>query len=540
MDALPNANRCLPLSIANSYGWELLAPASFSVHWNGGPGTDDIRIHTHGDDPIEGFAQSNFAGGIVTFHTGYIFRTDPGWNLMVTGPLNEPKDGVSPLSGVVETDWLPYPFTMNWQFTRPGIVRFEKDEPFCRILPVVGKAIEDVRPEIHLLESDLELAGQFREWRERRDMFRVNVRSGHQPTIRERWQKYYFKGELADGQGAAVPHHVQKLRLAEPIDLRPKTPAASRAPEPSVNVADLPCSEGMIPVAGGRIWYRTFGAVGDTPLLIVNGGPGLSHDYLDGLAALANERQVVLFDQLGCGRSDRPTDEGLWSVGKLVDDIGQVRRALGLDRVHLLGHSTGALLAVEHALNEPAGVASLTLASPCLSMPRTMSDFDRLRDQFPADFQMIFARAQSDPSINGANHQAAVRTYYRRHFCRLQPWPESLVRAFTGMGGHMNAALWGPRPLACTGTLRTYEIGGRLADLDVPTLFTCGRHDFATPEATGDFQQQVAHAQLAVFEHSSHTPHLEEPGAYLSTLRAFLVESESQSIVAEGVASIGD
>src|SRR5690606_28445603 len=111
------------------------------------------RIECEGDTPWEGFAQSNFSDGILTFNAGYIFRTDPGWHLMVTGPMNHPKDGIVPLSGVVETDWLPFPFTMNWRFTRPGTVRFEKDEPFCRVIPVAAQALETTQPEIHSLES---------------------------------------------------------------------------------------------------------------------------------------------------------------------------------------------------------------------------------------------------------------------------------------------------------------------------------------------------------------------------------------------------
>ncbi len=526
MDALPNANRCLPLSIANAYGWDLLAPTAFSVHWNGGPGTEDLRIVGADGAPLTGFAESNFRGGIVTFHAGYIFRTDPGWNLLVTGPFNQPKDGISPLAGIVETDWLPYPFTMNWQFTRAGVVHFAKDEPFCRIVPVASQALSEIQPEIHPLESDQELADQFRQWRERRDLFRVNVRSGDQPTIREAWQKFYFKAELPNGQAAAAPSHVQKLRLAEPIDLRPAAVAGPTKAE--VEVSTLPRTEGFVPVTGGRVWYRSIGHAGGIPLLVLNGGPGLSHDYLEDLAALGDERPVIFYDQLGCGRSERPADAGLWNFKHLAEDLRQVRQALGLERVHLFGHSTGATLAVEHALAEAKGIESLVLASPCLDMPRWMADGRALREQLPADFQMIYSRAQSEGVLNSANNQAAVRTYYRRHLCRLQPWPNSLVRAFAGLGYGVNSTLWGPNPFECSAALRSYAAGDRLAAISTRTLLTCGAHDFATPAATADAQRRIPHAQLVVFPHSSHMPHLEEPEAYLATLRKFLCEGDSR------------
>lgn len=527
MDTLPNANRCLPLATANAYGWELLSPVSFSLQWTGGPEKSDIRIQCHGENPFATFIESNFAGGIITFNTGYIFRTDPGWHMLATGPLNLPKDGISPLSGVVESDWLPFPFTMNWQFTRPGVIRFEKGEPFCRIVPVVAQALEETTPEIHLLESNQELAGQFREWRERRDLFRVNVHAGDQQTIRQAWQKFYFKGELADGKPAEAPHHVQKLRLPEPIDRRPQLDPVRQSAMPEKPRAPLARVEGFVPVLGGRVWYQALGNAGSTPLLVLNGGPGLPHDYLENLASLADERPIVFYDQLGCGRSERPTDDHFSSVQQMVQDVRKLRESLNLNRVHLFGHATGAALAVEHALAGDSGIASLTLASPCLSMPRWMADGQRLRSQLPEDFQKIFAQAVAEGVINSPTYHAAVRTYHRRHFCRCQPWPNSLVRAFAGIGYGIYGTQWGPSPFACTGALRTYDIGNRLSQIKQQTLFTCGQYDFATPQSTEFFQRQVPHSHLAVFPHSSHTPQLEEPEAYLAAIREFLRRADS-------------
>ena len=527
MDALANAHRCLPLATANAYGWELLSPASFTLEWNGGPEKTDIRIDCHDENPFASFAESNFSAGIITFSTGYIFRTDPGWHMLVTGPLNLPKDGISPLSGVVESDWLPFPFTMNWQFTRPGAVRFEKGEPFCRIVPIVAKALEETTPEIHLLESDMELAGQFREWRERRDLFRVNVRAGDRQTIRQAWQKFYFKGELADGKPAEAPHHVKKLRLPEPIDRRPQPDELRQTAPAEKPRAVLPRSEGFVPVPGSRVWFQTVGNARGVPLLVLNGGPGLPHDYLENLAALADERPIVFYDAVGCGRSEPPTDDHFSSVERMVHDLRKVREALNLKRVHLFGHATGAALAVEHAIEGDSGIASLTLASPCLSMPRWMADGQRLREQLPDDFQKLFAQAVAAGVVNSPTYHAAVRTYHRRHFCRCQPLPSSLVRSFEGIGYGIYGKQWGPSPFDCTGELRTYDISNRLSEIKQQTLFTCGQFDFATPDSTRFFQRQVRHSQLAVFLHSSHTPQLEEPEAYLATIRKFLCRVDS-------------
>jgi hypothetical protein len=223
MDRFPSrhAYRCLPLSMANTHGWEVLSPASFTIYWSGGPNAQDVSFLAHEPFPyLEHFVSSHFTHGIVTFQVGYLFRTEPGWNLLATGPYNDPKDGIAPLTGVIETDWLPYPFTMNWQLTRPGMVQFARDEPFCLIAPVPKNALETVEPEIHALESDRELEAEYRAWREQREDFMTKFRAGDQETFRQAWQRYYFKGEYPHETQKTVQDHRTKVRLADPIDRR--------------------------------------------------------------------------------------------------------------------------------------------------------------------------------------------------------------------------------------------------------------------------------------------------------------------------------
>jgi hypothetical protein len=138
---------------------------------------------------------------------------------MATGPLNRPKDGVTPLSGVIETDWLPYPFTMNWHMTRPGTVTFEEGEPICHVFPVPARKLEEVEPEIVNIEEDPELQDQYKAWREKREQFMVRFRDRDPDTLKQAWQRFYFRGEYPDGEAAPQPH-THKLRLTEPLDLR--------------------------------------------------------------------------------------------------------------------------------------------------------------------------------------------------------------------------------------------------------------------------------------------------------------------------------
>jgi hypothetical protein len=222
MDKFPSrhAYRCLPMAIANTHGWELLSPCAFAIDWTGGPEKSDISFRCLDNYPfLSSFAESAFARGIATFHTGYIFRTDPGWSLMATGPLNNPKAGIAPLSGVVETDWLPYTFTMNWHLTQPGTVTFEKDEPFCLVYPILQKALEETTPEILNLADDLALKKEFEAWHGRRNEFLQRLDTRDPVALKEGWQRFYFKGERPDGGGAA-PSHTIKMRLNAPVDRR--------------------------------------------------------------------------------------------------------------------------------------------------------------------------------------------------------------------------------------------------------------------------------------------------------------------------------
>lgn len=223
MDRIPDhhAYRCLPLNIANSHGWEIASPCAFEVEWDGDPDVHGMAIRAlDGYPDVSTVAVSHFAHGIVTFYLSYLFRTEPEWNLLATGPFNSPKDGISPLTGIIETNWLPYPFTMNWQMTRRGKVRFEKGEPLCVIFPVRVRAVLDTHPEIRNLADEPALEAQALAWQKHRDEFAERVHARDPAALKEAWQRYYFLGKLPDGTNVGGDVHMSKLRLAEPLDRR--------------------------------------------------------------------------------------------------------------------------------------------------------------------------------------------------------------------------------------------------------------------------------------------------------------------------------
>ena len=206
------AYRCLPLNVANAHGWEILCPTSFSAVWNGNKNLGAITIQ-YDDKTAQPCAISHFGHGTLTFHIPCLFRTEAGWDLMAQGPINRPKDGISPLSGIIETDWAPYTFTMNWVFTQPEVdVRFEKGEPFCHIFPVQHGLLTSVEPEIKRLESEPELYRHYQTWNESRLKFNAALQQPGSEAQTQRWQKMYYQGLSPDGTPAAEDH-ITRLRL---------------------------------------------------------------------------------------------------------------------------------------------------------------------------------------------------------------------------------------------------------------------------------------------------------------------------------------
>ncbi len=218
--------RCLPLVMANTTGWEILCPLDFTVVWNGGPGKNDLVVTCDADPgySLEHLVQSHFTHGVLTFHTGYLFRTPPGYAVLASGAPNHVKDGIQPLVGLVETDWLPFPFTMNWLMTRPGMVSFKKGEPFCFIQVIEHKKQDTVQPVIKPLASDPDLEAQFKAWATTRQAFNDSLMARDPEAMKEAWQKFYFKGEApgADGKPVVGEGHVNRRRLKTPKIVRSK------------------------------------------------------------------------------------------------------------------------------------------------------------------------------------------------------------------------------------------------------------------------------------------------------------------------------
>jgi len=209
------AYRCLPLNIGNSHGWEILNTAGFAAYWDGRREPEGVMVipdNPH-DTKYHGVLARGFFGtGTLTFNMSCIFRTDPGIDLYVTGPVNRPKDGIIPLTGIVETDWAPYTFTMNWLFTKErNFVRFEKDEPFCHIFPVTRGSIEATQPIMRPIEDNPALLEAYKTWSDSRDTFNKELKIPEPQAYKVGCQKDYFRGQMPTGE-AGPEDHRSKVR----------------------------------------------------------------------------------------------------------------------------------------------------------------------------------------------------------------------------------------------------------------------------------------------------------------------------------------
>jgi proline-specific peptidase len=295
-------------------------------------------------------------------------------------------------------------------------------------------------------------------------------------------------------------------------------------------------AEGFVRFRGFRTWYRS--VAGDCrarpvklPLLVLHGGPGASHRYLTTLEALASGgRRVILYDQLGCGASDHPEDESLWSVDLFLEELRSVRAALGLEQLHLLGHSWGGMLAMEYAITRPTGLASLIVASAPASMPQWALECRRLIGKLPSTVQREMEEHERAGTTGDAAYIGACMEFYRRHVCRLDPWPAQVSQSFGELlsGLSVYRTMNGPSEFCVTGRLRDWSVVDRLQEIDTPTLITSGRHDEATPAIMETVHRGITGSRWVIFPFSAHLPHIEESARYRKVVNGFLDEVEAR------------
>ncbi len=295
-----------------------------------------------------------------------------------------------------------------------------------------------------------------------------------------------------------------------------------------------PVKEGKISFKGYNTWYQIVGEKeenGKLPLLCLHGGPGVPHDYLESLEAMAaTGRRVIFYDQLGCGNSDHVDNPSMWNVNLFVEEVDVVRKALGLDQVHILGQSWGGMLLMEYMLTQPKGVASITIASSPSSIPMWLSEANRLRGELPVDVQATLLKHEEAKTTDSPEYLAAMQVFYDRYVCRVVPNPDYVQRAFAKLGEwpQVYHTMNGPSEFHVVGVIKDWDVTPRLGEIAAPALITTGRYDEATPLIGETVQNGIKGSKWVVFENSAHLAHAEEPERYMAVLADFLARVEGK------------
>jgi proline iminopeptidase len=285
--------------------------------------------------------------------------------------------------------------------------------------------------------------------------------------------------------------------------------------------------EGFINVKGGKIWYKVVGSeMKKTPVLLLHGGPGFPSNYLQPLAALSSDRPVIFYDQLGCGRSDKPNDTTLWNLERFVEELSSLRLQLGLDTIHLFAHSWGTMLAAEYMSTSPKGIKTVIFSGPIFSTKQHLENVNLVKMRLPTYIRDTLLFHEKNGTTQSEGYMNAYDEYSKIHFCRIFPYPKEIQESMQLFGVQTFETMWGQYEFYCPGNLKGFERTRLLKNIEMPTLFTCGRYDVITPETTGGYAKQVKGAEFVVFEKSAHMPMNEEPDSYAKVIRTFLNKNE--------------
>jgi len=347
-------------------------------------------------------------------------------------------------------------------------------------------------------------------------------------------------------------------------------------------------TEGFVSFRGYRTGYRIVHEYPDVeskvPLLMVHGGPGMPwwRPRDDELRLVASAgRPLVFYDQLGCGRSDWPEDPSLWTVELFLDELATVREELGLAQVHLYGWSWGGMLAMEYLLTNPEGVLSVVLAGAPHSVPLYRQEVRRLIADLPPHVQTTMRRFEEHhrlpapasargrpvtpgltpeqmarkvralhragrvfstsaakrlaalasrlPPLRSTAYQVADLAFWRRHLCRLDPWPDQLLEVIAGTNQKVYEIMCGAGEAMVTGRLCDWDLTERLGEIDIPALVISGRYDCVTPVQSAELCERLPQATWLLLEKSAHAGMLDEPERHWSEVFAFLDRAEARA-----------
>jgi proline-specific peptidase len=289
--------------------------------------------------------------------------------------------------------------------------------------------------------------------------------------------------------------------------------------------------EGFLPYKGYKTYYKTVGvtAPGKFPLLVLHGGPGSCHNYMLPLAGLAETgRQIIFYDQLGCGKSDQPEDDSLWVVKTFLDELKAVREHLGLKEIHLLGQSWGGMLAIEYLLTKPKGIQSAVLASAMISMPLYQAEVEILKKDLPPEVYKTLRAHEAAGTTDSQAYAKAYEVYGKHHLFRGETFPKEFESPTNSKDSPAYHKMWGASEAYADGDLKAWDKIGRLHEITVPTLITSGQYDELTPRQALVTHAEIPGSEIEILTAGSHCAHIEHPDEYNARVAEFLDKVEKR------------
>jgi proline iminopeptidase len=265
------------------------------------------------------------------------------------------------------------------------------------------------------------------------------------------------------------------------------------------------------------------GASKRPPLIVIHGGPGLSHQYLANLEAQAKDRPVLFYDQLGCGKSDHPHDASLWTLERSCEELDALRNALGIHSCYLYGHSFGSVVATEYLLDGAKGVKGMILAGPALNLPRMYNDINDMRGQMSIADSVALEKGTISGDLSQPAYNEALQRFHTLHFCMTEPIPADLQQSLTDANSDVIKTFVGPCDFKLEGRLQNYDATPRLRQLHTPVLLMCGDKDLATPSTVETYHRAIKGSRMIILAGTSHCGNLEMPKEYNALISSYLL-----------------
>lgn len=284
--------------------------------------------------------------------------------------------------------------------------------------------------------------------------------------------------------------------------------------------------EGFIEVTGGKVWYKIAGEGNETPIILLHGGPGVPSYYLNPLRELSNERPVVFYDQLGCGRSTQEMDTTLMTVESFVNQLEELRIALGIKEFYLYGSSWGTMLGIDYYLKYPEHVKAIIFSSPCLSAKRWTADADTLIRTLPDSIQHAIQLNSKNGTYTSADYIQAADIYSKNFVVRNKT--SDVDSSGTNTNSVVYNYMWGPSEFTALGTLKGYDRTDRLGEIKIPTLFIAGEFDEARPSTVQYYQSLVPNSSFVLMKDAGHLTMQDHPDQDIKAIRDFISSLEKK------------